>query len=63
MIMARIFIVLGICMCILFLKWAFCGGKVPGEARNSLGMTLYNLFIGFPLTLYLYWLLACQIAK
>ena len=63
-VVVKILCVLGICMCVLFLKWAFCGGKFPGEARsNSIGMNLYNLLVGIPFTIYLYWLFVSQFVK
>ena len=62
-VVVKILCVLGICMCVLFLKWAFCGGKIPRAGESSIGMNLYNLFIGIPFTVYLYWLFVSQFVK
>ena len=63
MVVAKIFCVLGLCATIVVLKWMFNGGEMPKAGEMGKGVIAYNLLVGIPFTLYLYWLFVSQFLK
>ena len=58
----KIVCVAGIIGIDIFLKWLFNGCHFEGDGKGSLvGSLLYNILIGVPFTLYLYWLFVTEV--